>query len=61
MILHFWATWISKKQERRKLFPYNAFVSHICYQGIFFQVYVEMELKISFMIFEGFLNSKNKT
>ena len=34
-------------------FPYNTIVANICQQGTFFQEYIEIELKIYFIIFEG--------
>ena len=34
-------------------FPYNTFVANICQQRTFFQEYIEIELKIYFIIFEG--------
>ena len=34
-------------------FSYNTLVANICQQGTFFQEYIEIELKIYFIILEG--------
>ena len=47
-----WGYFMTSRKEI--YFSYNKFLSYICWQGDFFHKYIEMGLKILFIIFEGF-------